>query len=97
MYLVRLSKGRTSVFTYVISGRQILIFTAGVSFLSVQQQVVDHLLLVLPAERIQGDIESRDQKKRRQADPISFMLPELENTESLPWSSQISYYSWCRP
>lgn len=74
---------RTSVFTYVISGWQILIFTAGVSFLSVQQQVVDHLLLVLPAERVRGDVETGDKKKRRQTVQISFMLTGLENTESL--------------
>lgn len=38
------------VLTEVVSGREILVFTARVSLLPVQQEVVDHLLLVLPAE-----------------------------------------------
>lgn len=37
--------------TYVVSGWEILVFTAGVSLFSVQQEVVDHFLLVLPAEQ----------------------------------------------
>lgn len=37
--------------TYVVPGGQILVFTAGVSLFPVQQEVVDHFLLVLPVER----------------------------------------------
>lgn len=36
--------------TYVIPWWQILVLTAGVSLFPVQQEVVDHLFLVLPAE-----------------------------------------------
>lgn len=39
------------VLTDVIPGGQIFILTAGVSLLSIQQEVVDHLLLVLSGER----------------------------------------------
>ena len=48
---------RTTLLTEVISGRQVLVLTAGVPLLPVQQEVVDHLLLVLPEDRdaqIQG-------------------------------------------
>ena len=54
----------TSDHTYVISGWHILVFTAGVSFFSVQQEVIDHLLLVLPAEKGSRVTEARSQIDR---------------------------------
>ena len=39
---------RPALLTNIIPGRQVLILTAGVPFLSIQKQVVYHLLLVLP-------------------------------------------------
>lgn len=62
LFFDRPSATRESLLTNVISGWQILIFTAGVSLLPVQQEVVNHLLLVLPAEK---DAETlRDQRRR---------------------------------
>lgn len=39
-----------SFLTKVIPGWQVLILAAGVSLLSVQQEVIDHLLLVFPVD-----------------------------------------------
>lgn len=48
-----------SALTEVIPGRQVLVLAAGVSLLPIQQEVIDHLLLVLPA-----DEDSETGKKR---------------------------------
>lgn len=50
-----------SALTEVVPGWQVLVLAAGVSLLPIQQEVIDHLLLVLPADE---DSETGKKKKR---------------------------------
>lgn len=83
-----------SALTKVVPGRQVLILAAGVSLLPVQQEVIDHLFLVLPVDDNSGaEKENLQVKKDKTIKSIPFGIFSKKTNSLTSNSSQFKFQS----